>query len=128
MIHSMVVFSDENGAVRAACAVEICALEKSSAPNASAATNRIVPSRGVMQIAGERGPTEADIFAGETRRNHGRRMNWLIRQLTWQGEKAHFSCEMTQNTPPDIPFNKTLDLQPDTVDEPMPGVRRVMAS
>ncbi|MBV9260234.1 MAG: MBL fold metallo-hydrolase [Pseudolabrys sp.] len=35
---------------------------------------------------------------------------------------------MTQNSPPDIPFNKTLDLQPDTVDEPMPGVRRVMAS
>ena len=27
----------------------------------------------------------------------------------------------------DIPFNKTLDLAPDTVDEPMPGVRRVMA-
>lgn len=28
----------------------------------------------------------------------------------------------------DIPFNKTLDLAPDTVDEPMPGVRRVMAN
>jgi glyoxylase-like metal-dependent hydrolase (beta-lactamase superfamily II) len=27
----------------------------------------------------------------------------------------------------DIPFDKTLDLAPDTVDEPMPGVRRVMA-
>jgi glyoxylase-like metal-dependent hydrolase (beta-lactamase superfamily II) len=27
----------------------------------------------------------------------------------------------------DIPFNKTLDLLPDTVDEPVPGVRRVMA-
>ena len=26
----------------------------------------------------------------------------------------------------DIPFNKTLDLAPETVDEPMPGVRRVM--
>jgi glyoxylase-like metal-dependent hydrolase (beta-lactamase superfamily II) len=28
----------------------------------------------------------------------------------------------------DIPFNKTLDLAPDTVDEPMPGVRRIMAN
>ncbi|HZL31433.1 MAG TPA: MBL fold metallo-hydrolase [Pseudolabrys sp.] len=28
----------------------------------------------------------------------------------------------------DIPFNKTLDLAPDTVDEPMPGLRRVMAN
>jgi glyoxylase-like metal-dependent hydrolase (beta-lactamase superfamily II) len=28
----------------------------------------------------------------------------------------------------DIPFNKTLDLSPDTVDEPIPGVRRVMAN
>jgi glyoxylase-like metal-dependent hydrolase (beta-lactamase superfamily II) len=28
----------------------------------------------------------------------------------------------------DIPFNKQLDLAPDTVDEPMPGVRRVMAN
>ena len=27
----------------------------------------------------------------------------------------------------DIPFNKKLDLAPNTVDEPMPGVRRVMA-
>jgi glyoxylase-like metal-dependent hydrolase (beta-lactamase superfamily II) len=27
----------------------------------------------------------------------------------------------------DIPFDKNLDLAPDTVDEPMPGVRRVMA-
>jgi len=27
----------------------------------------------------------------------------------------------------DIPFDKTLDLAPDTVDEPMPGIRRVMA-
>ena len=29
--------------------------------------------------------------------------------------------------PDDIPFDKNLDLAPDTVDEPMPGVRRVMA-
>jgi glyoxylase-like metal-dependent hydrolase (beta-lactamase superfamily II) len=28
----------------------------------------------------------------------------------------------------DIPLNKTLDLAPDTVDEPVPGVRRVMAN
>ena len=28
----------------------------------------------------------------------------------------------------DIPFNKTLDLAPDTADEPIPGVRRVMAN
>jgi len=28
----------------------------------------------------------------------------------------------------DIPFDKNLDLAPDTVDEPMPGVRRVMAN
>ncbi len=28
----------------------------------------------------------------------------------------------------DIPFNKTLDLAPDTVEEPMPGLRRVMAN
>ncbi len=28
----------------------------------------------------------------------------------------------------DIPFNKTLDLEPDTVDEPAPGVRRVLAN
>jgi glyoxylase-like metal-dependent hydrolase (beta-lactamase superfamily II) len=28
----------------------------------------------------------------------------------------------------DIPFDKTLDLAPDTVDEVMPGVRRVMAN
>src|SRR3569623_1907782 len=28
----------------------------------------------------------------------------------------------------DIPFNKQLDLAADTVDEPMPGVRRVMAN
>jgi hydroxyacylglutathione hydrolase len=28
----------------------------------------------------------------------------------------------------DIPFDKTLDLAPDTVDEPLPGVRRVMAN
>jgi glyoxylase-like metal-dependent hydrolase (beta-lactamase superfamily II) len=28
----------------------------------------------------------------------------------------------------DIPFNKSLDLAPDTVDEPVPGVRRVMAN
>jgi hypothetical protein len=28
----------------------------------------------------------------------------------------------------DIPFNKNLDLLPDTVDEPMPGLRRVMAN
>lgn len=28
----------------------------------------------------------------------------------------------------DIPFNKQLDLAPDTVDEPTPGVRRVMAN
>src|SRR5690349_5260019 len=28
----------------------------------------------------------------------------------------------------DIPFNKTLDLAPDTVDEPVPGVRRVLAN
>ena len=26
----------------------------------------------------------------------------------------------------DIPFNKKLDLAPETVDEPVPGVRRVM--
>lgn len=30
--------------------------------------------------------------------------------------------------PDDIPFNKTLDLTPDTVDEVAPGVRRVMAN
>ena len=29
--------------------------------------------------------------------------------------------------PEDIPFDKNLDLAPDTVDEPMPGIRRVMA-
>ena len=29
--------------------------------------------------------------------------------------------------PDDIPFDKNLDLAPDTVDEPMPGIRRVMA-
>ncbi len=29
--------------------------------------------------------------------------------------------------PNDIPFDKNLDLAPDTVDEPMPGIRRVMA-
>jgi glyoxylase-like metal-dependent hydrolase (beta-lactamase superfamily II) len=29
--------------------------------------------------------------------------------------------------PDDIPFDKNLDLAPDTVDEPMPGLRRVMA-
>src|SRR5665213_3260940 len=28
----------------------------------------------------------------------------------------------------DIPFDKNLDLAPETVDEPMPGVRRVMAN
>ena len=28
----------------------------------------------------------------------------------------------------DIPFDKNLELAPDTVDEPMPGVRRVMAN
>jgi len=28
----------------------------------------------------------------------------------------------------DIPFDKNLDLAPDTVDEPMPGIRRVMAN
>ncbi|HKS84193.1 MAG TPA: MBL fold metallo-hydrolase [Pseudolabrys sp.] len=28
----------------------------------------------------------------------------------------------------DIPFNKTLDLAPGTVDEPLPGVRRIMAN
>src|SRR5690348_1730437 len=28
----------------------------------------------------------------------------------------------------DIPFNKSLDLAPDTVDEPMPGIRRLMAN
>src|SRR3569833_2505629 len=28
----------------------------------------------------------------------------------------------------DIPFNKTLALAPDTVDAPVPGVRRVMAN
>ena len=28
----------------------------------------------------------------------------------------------------DIPFNKNLDLRPDTVDEPVPGLRRVMAN
>ena len=28
----------------------------------------------------------------------------------------------------DIPFDKNLDLAPDTVDEPMPGVRRIMAN
>ena len=28
----------------------------------------------------------------------------------------------------DIPFNKKLDLAPDTVDEPVAGVRRVMAN
>ena len=27
----------------------------------------------------------------------------------------------------DIPFDKTLNLGPDTGDEPMPGLRRVMA-
>ena len=27
----------------------------------------------------------------------------------------------------DIPFDKNLDIKPDTVDEPMPGVRRIMA-
>jgi len=29
--------------------------------------------------------------------------------------------------PDDIPFDKNLDLAPDTVDEPMPGIRCVMA-
>ena len=28
----------------------------------------------------------------------------------------------------DIPFDKDLNIAPDTVDEPMPGVRRVMAT
>jgi len=28
----------------------------------------------------------------------------------------------------DIPFDKDLNIAPDTVDEPMPGVRRVMAN
>src|SRR6476619_601681 len=28
----------------------------------------------------------------------------------------------------DIPFDKNLDLAPDVVDEPMPGVRRIMAN
>ena len=28
----------------------------------------------------------------------------------------------------DIPFDKNLDLNPDVVDEPMPGVRRIMAN
>jgi glyoxylase-like metal-dependent hydrolase (beta-lactamase superfamily II) len=32
-----------------------------------------------------------------------------------------------RDMPDDIPFDKNLDLAPDTVDEPMPGVRRVMA-
>jgi hypothetical protein len=27
----------------------------------------------------------------------------------------------------DIPFDKNLELAPDVVDEPMPGVRRIMA-
>ena len=36
------------------------------------------------------------------------------------------SCIM-RDMPDDIPFDKNLDLAPDTVDEPMPGIRRVMA-
>ena len=28
----------------------------------------------------------------------------------------------------DIPFDKDLNLAPDTVDEPMPGIRRIMAN
>ncbi|MGB9208410.1 MAG: MBL fold metallo-hydrolase, partial [Pseudolabrys sp.] len=28
----------------------------------------------------------------------------------------------------DIPFDKNLDLAPDVVDEPTPGVRRIMAN
>jgi glyoxylase-like metal-dependent hydrolase (beta-lactamase superfamily II) len=34
-------------------------------------------------------------------------------------------CTLTM--PDDIPFDKNLDLAPDTVDEPVPGIRRVMA-
>ena len=30
--------------------------------------------------------------------------------------------------PDDIPFDKNLELAPDTVDEPIPGIRRVMAN
>jgi len=33
-----------------------------------------------------------------------------------------------QIMPDDIPFDKNLDLAPDTVDEPVPGLRRVMAN
>lgn len=35
---------------------------------------------------------------------------------------------MSEDTPEDIPFDKDLRLAPDTVDEPMPGIRRIMAN
>jgi glyoxylase-like metal-dependent hydrolase (beta-lactamase superfamily II) len=39
------------------------------------------------------------------------------------GQQRAFDVAMND----DIPFNKKLDLAPDRVDEPMPGVRRIMA-
>src|SRR5213078_3683921 len=35
---------------------------------------------------------------------------------------------MAQETPPDIPYDKNLELIPGRVDEPMRGVRRVLAN
>ena len=35
---------------------------------------------------------------------------------------------MTQDTPPDIPYDKNLELVPGRVDEPMPGVRRLLCN
>jgi glyoxylase-like metal-dependent hydrolase (beta-lactamase superfamily II) len=35
---------------------------------------------------------------------------------------------MAQETPPDIPYDKNLELVPGRVDEPMPGVRRVLCN
>jgi glyoxylase-like metal-dependent hydrolase (beta-lactamase superfamily II) len=35
---------------------------------------------------------------------------------------------MAQETPPDIPYDKNLELFPGRVDEPMPGVRRVLCN
>src|SRR5204862_4550811 len=51
----------------------------------------------------------------------------------WNGvandaNNGRMAQETPQVTPPDIPYDKNLELIPERVDEPMPGVRRLLCN
>src|ERR1041385_7708649 len=85
------------------------------------------PRRGSLNRCGNP-PAARGPFVGGSRQSRGGILNAAMCQfgksIDEAGPRGHVARAMAE----DIPFNKKLDLAPDTVDRPMPGVRRVMAN